>query len=199
VLGERCRKDYRRRRNVLSTIRYLSIPAVLKIGSRKISQRRSWAVPLAAAVAVGVYFGGTHDLKAQDGTLAAWRVECSGDGKALECRAFQQMVQDKQLVAQITVRVPPDSKSPVMMIQLPLGLNVAEPVELKVDNGQPDRQRIQTCTSTGCFAGSTLNDKFVSSMRSGTYLKVAFQDSAKKAIAFDIPLLGFGLALDKIK
>ena len=38
-----------------------------------------------------------------------------------------------------------------MMIQLPLGLSLTEPVLLKVDNGQPERQSIQTCTNTGCL------------------------------------------------
>jgi invasion protein IalB len=133
--------------------------------------------------------------------VAAWRVECSGDGKTLECRAFQQVLQQqsRQLIAHLAVRVPPDSKTPVMMIQLPLGMNLAEPLQLKVDNGAVERQPIQTCTATGCFAGMPLPDKLVAAMRSGTLLKLAFQDSNKRPITFDIPLLGFGLALDKAK
>lgn len=39
---------------------------------------------------------------AQDPPPSAWRVECVGDGKSLDCRAIQQMInrEDKQLVVQ---------------------------------------------------------------------------------------------------
>jgi invasion protein IalB len=45
----------------------------------------------------------------------------------------------------------------------------------------------------------TLNDKFVAALRSGSQLKVTFQDSNKRPIAVAVPLLGFGLALDKTR
>jgi len=140
-------------------------------------------------------------LHAQQNPSAAWRVECSGDGKTLECRAVQQMVQQetRQVVAHLAVRVPSESKTPVMMIQLPLGLNLAEPLQMKVDEGTADKHQIQTCTATGCFAGMPLNDKLVASMRLGRLLKLAFQDSTKRPITLDVPLLGFGVALDKAK
>ena len=140
-------------------------------------------------------------VRAQDAAPAAWRVECTGDGKTLECRALQQIINrdDKRLLAQLTVRVPPDSKTPVMMLQLPLGLNLSEPVQFKVDNGAIEKQSVQTCTTTGCFVGMQLNDKFLASMRGGTLLKIALQDSNKQPIALDVPLLGFSLALDKAK
>ena len=139
---------------------------------------------------------------AQDPPPAAWRVECSGDGKTLECRAVQALVNrddTKQLMALLTVRTPPDTKVPVMMLQLPLGLNVAEPVQLKIDNGPVEKQPIQTCTNNGCFVGLPLNDKMVAALRGGSHLKITMQDSNKRSLDLDVPLLGFGLALDKTK
>jgi invasion protein IalB len=140
-------------------------------------------------------------VRAQDPASAAWRVECTGDGKVLECRALQQIVNrdDKHLLAQLTVRLPSDSKTPVMMLQLPLGLNLSEPVQFKVDNGAVEKQQVQTCTTTGCFVGMQLNDKFLASMRGGAVLKIALQDSNKQPIAIDVPLVGFSLALDRAK
>ena len=74
---------------------------------------------------------------------AAWRVECTGDGKVLDCRAVQQLFQrdTRQLVLSILVRQPADAKTAVMMIQLPLGLSLTEPVLLKVDNGSRNVSR----------------------------------------------------------
>jgi len=159
--------------------------------------RRSVAIAAAVVSLLG------HDAaEAQAPPPAAWRVECTGDGKTLECRALQTLVNrddNKQLMALLTVRTPSDSKMPVMMLQLPLGLNVAEPVQLKIDNGPAEKQPVQTCTNNGCFVGMPLNDKTVSALRGGTLLKLTMQDSNKRSINLDVPLLGFGLALDKTK
>jgi invasion protein IalB len=131
---------------------------------------------------------------------AAWRLECIGDGKALECQTLQSLVNrdDGKLVVLVSVRLPPKAQA-MMMLQLPLGLNVAEPVLIAVDKGMPEKQPVQTCTNAGCFVGLPLDDKFMLAMRTGTSLKVTVQDSAKHPIALDIPLLGFGIALDKAK
>ena len=103
---------------------------------------------------------------------------------------------DGKLVALVSVRLP-SKAPPVMMLQLPLGLNVAEPVQIAVDKGLPEKQSVQTCTNAGCFVAMPLDDKFLLAMRTGTSLKVTVHDSAKRPIALDIPLLGFGIALEK--
>jgi len=159
--------------------------------------RRSVAI---AAALVSVFVHGPAE--AQDPPPAAWRVECTGDGKTLDCRALQSLVNredNKQLVALISVRTPSDTKTPVMMLQLPLGLNLAEPVQIHVDSGPVEKQQVQTCTNNGCFVGLQLNDKMVAAMRGGTLLKITMQDSSKRSLNLDVPLLGFGLALDKTK
>src|ERR1700722_7210631 len=110
--------------------------------------------PLAVAVLPLVMQAGTLSAQTPDATPpAAWRVECAGDGKSLECRAIQQIVQRdgrQQLVplATIAVRFDPQAKAGVMSILLPLGLNLTEPVLVKVDNGPPERQSIQTCNNS---------------------------------------------------
>jgi invasion protein IalB len=134
-------------------------------------------------------------------TPAAWRVECAGDGKTLDCRAVQQLFQrdTRQLLVSMLVRKAPDPKAALVTLQLPLGLNLTEPVQLKVDNGQPERQPIQTCTNTGCFVSMTANERLVTAMRSGIELKIAVQDASKNPIEMSLPLLGFGIAFDKAK
>ena len=149
--------------------------------------------------------GGGLPLRAGAGAggvrSAAWRVECSGDGKALECRAVQQVFQreTRQLVLSAVVRPAPDAKTGAMLLTLPLGLNLTEPVTVKVDNGAAERQPIQTCTNVGCFVTMTLSDKMLAAMRTGSELKITVQDVNKKPIDMGLPLLGFGLAFDKAK
>ncbi len=132
---------------------------------------------------------------------AAWRVECSGDGKTLDCRAVQQMVnrEDKQIVVQLVVRTAADTKAPVLLIQLPLGISLTEPIQLKIDNGAVEKVPVQTCTAGGCLATLPLKDPMLAALRGGTTLKITVSDTNKRTINIDVPLLGFGLAYDKAK
>src|SRR5215510_2457579 len=142
---------------------------------------------------------GAGEVAAQD--VAAWRVECTGDGKTLDCRAVQQLFQreTRQLVLSVAVRKAADPKAALMAIQMPLGLNLTEPILIKVDAGQPERQPIQTCTNTGCFASMTAPERLVNAMRTGKELKITFQDASKNPIEMSVPLLGFGIAFDKAR
>jgi invasion protein IalB len=138
--------------------------------------------------------------QAQDsGTVAAWRVECAGDGKTLDCRAIQQMInrEDKQLIVQLSARTAADTKAALLTLQLPLGISLTEPVQLKIDNGAVERYPVQTCTNAGCIVSIPLKDPLLAALRAGTILKISIQDTNKRTIAIDVPLLGFGLAFDK--
>jgi invasion protein IalB len=132
---------------------------------------------------------------------AAWRVECTGDGKTLDCRAVQQVFhrETRQLVLSFAVRPAADGKTGAAVIQLPLGLNLVEPITVKVDNGVTERQAIQTCTNVGCFVAMTVADKLLAAMRTGSELKIIVQDANKKPVEMGLPLLGFALAFDKAK
>jgi invasion protein IalB len=154
----------------------------------------------AAAAAITLMPAGTLSAQSPE-TPAAWRVECTGDGKSLECRAIQQIFQrdTRQLVASVAVRYAPETKGAMMSLLLPLGLNLTEPVLIKVDSGPPERQPIQTCNNSGCLVTLAPNDKFLAAMRTGTDLKLTIQDANKKPIEMSLPLLGFGIAYDKTK
>jgi invasion protein IalB len=144
----------------------------------------------------------TTAVQAQDG-VAAWRVECTGDGKTLDCRALQQLFhrESRQLLLMVLARRGPDAKTAPahLTIQLPLGLNLTEPVQIRVDNGPPEKQPIQTCTNTGCFVSMTASPQLLSAMRSGRDLKITVMDGNKKPVEMGLPLFGFGIAFDKAR
>jgi invasion protein IalB len=171
---------------------------------RTILRTRRQAPSIIAAVAGAIALMHAGNLLAQaapEPGPAAWRVECTGDGKSLECRAIQQIFQrdTRQLVSSVAVRFAPETKAGAMSILLPLGLNLTEAVTIRVDNGAPERQPIQTCNNAGCVVTMTANDKFLAAMRTGTDLKITVQDASKKPIEMSLPLLGFGIAYDKTK
>jgi invasion protein IalB len=165
------------------------------------NQRAAATTVVAVFLAVMAASAAPAQQQAPESPPAAWRVECSGDGKTLECRAVQQVFhrETRQLVLSVAVRPAADGKSGAMLMTLPLGLNLTEPVLVKVDNGAPERQAIQTCTNVGCFVAMTLTDKLIAAMRTGTDLKITVQDANKKPIEMSLPLLGFGVAFDKAK
>jgi invasion protein IalB len=165
------------------------------------NQRAAATTVVAAFLAVMAASAAPAQQQAPESPPAAWRVECSGDGKTLECRAIQQVFhrETRQLVLSVAVRPAADGKSGAMLMTLPLGLNLTEPVLVKVDNGAPERQAIQTCTNVGCFVAMTLTDKLIAAMRTGTDLKITVQDANKKPIEMSLPLLGFSVAFDKAK
>jgi invasion protein IalB len=132
---------------------------------------------------------------------SGWRVECANDGKALDCRAIDRVShrETQQLIAGVAIRIPPDTRKPIMTILLPLGVQVTEPVTLQVDKGSTERYPVQTCTQAGCLAGAPASDAVIGALRSGQGLKVAFQSATGQTITVTMPLAGFALAFDKIK
>jgi invasion protein IalB len=165
------------------------------------SKRVPTTVAVAGLTALMGAISQSAPAQAPEGAPVAWRVECSGDGKTLDCRAVQQVFQreTRQPLVSVVVRPAADGKTGAMVVTLPLGLNLTEPLTIKVDNGPPERQSIQTCTNVGCFVAMTLTDKLVAAMRAGSELKITMQDANKKPIDMGLPLLGFGPAFDKAK
>jgi invasion protein IalB len=130
-----------------------------------------------------------------------WRVECANDGKALDCQTVNKVSQreTQQLVAAVAVRMPPDTKKPILMVQLPLGIQVTEQVTVQIDEGKTERYPIQTCAQNGCFVAAPIGDPVIGALRGGKTLKVAFQSLTKQTVTVTMPLGGFALAYDKVK
>src|ERR1700688_3566145 len=91
------------------------------LSPRMRGRARSLAASMAVAAATTSMLAGMLSAQSPE-TPAAWRVECTGDGKSLECRAIQQIFQrdTRQLVASVAVRFAPELKAGTMSILLPL-------------------------------------------------------------------------------
>jgi invasion protein IalB len=157
--------------------------------------RRTRLLPSAMAAAttaliVAIAASSAPAQQASESPPAAWGVDCSGVGKMLDCRTVLRHRETGQFL--VSEMRSPDGKID-MVVMLPPGLNLTEPVLVKVDNGAPERL-IQTCTNVGCSV--TLTEKLIANMRTGSDLKITAQDANKKPIEMRLPLLGFGRAYD---
>ena len=104
-----------------------------------------------------------------------------------------------QLVVLVNIRVPGDTRTPIALVQLPLGLNLQAGAKFQVDDGKSVDLPIQTCENRGCYASVPLSAESVNALRAGKQLKIIFQDLAKETIAIPMPLNDFAAAYDKIK
>jgi invasion protein IalB len=132
-----------------------------------------------------------------------WIARCTSPSRdaPLECAIEQNAVLTKtgQTVVLINIRVPPDTRTPVALLQLPLGLNLPVGAKLQVDEGKAIDLQIQTCENRGCYASTPIAPDLLAALRSGKQLKVSFQNMAKETIAIPMPLGDFAAAYDKIK
>lgn len=104
-----------------------------------------------------------------------------------------------QLVVLVNIRVPGDTRVPVALVQLPLGLNLQAGAKFQVDDGKSTDMPIQTCENRGCYASFAVAGDTLSALRSGKQFKIIFQDLAKETITIPLPLNDFATAYDKIK
>ena len=132
-----------------------------------------------------------------------WIARCTSTSRdaPLECAMEQNAVLTKtgQTIVLINIRIPTDSKTPVALLQLPLGLNLPVGAKLQVDDGKTIDLQIQTCENRGCYASTPINAELLAALRSGKQLKVSFQNMSKETIAIPMPLGDFAAAYDKIK
>jgi invasion protein IalB len=134
---------------------------------------------------------------------AGWAVRCTSASREapLECAMEQTAVLSKtgQLIVLVNIRVPSDTRVPVAMVQLPLGLNLPGGAKLQVDDGKTADLQIQTCENRGCYAGTAIAPDVLAALKSGKELKLSFQNLAKETITIPMPLTDFATAYDKIK
>lgn len=69
-----------------------------------------------------------------------WVVNCSNAEKGLDCRVVQSLFLRKtgQRLLSVIVHVPPDTKKPEMLLQLPLGIYLLAGVTLQIGKDAPN-------------------------------------------------------------
>jgi invasion protein IalB len=118
-----------------------------------------------------------------------------------ECAMEETAILSKtgQLVILVNLRITSDTRTPIILVQLPLGLNLPAGVKLQVDEGKTTDMQIQTCENRGCYASMPVPAELLAALKSGKQLKVLFQNLGKETITIPMPLGDFAAAYDKIK
>jgi invasion protein IalB len=132
-----------------------------------------------------------------------WTARCASTSREapLECAVEETAVLTKtgQLIVLVNIRVASDTRTPVALVQLPLGLNLPAGAKFQVDDGKAVDLTIQTCENRGCYANLPIAPDMLTALKSGKQLKVSFQNLGKETITIPMPLTDFAVAYDKIK
>lgn len=133
----------------------------------------------------------------------SWVSRCTSDRRKSvpECAVEQRVVLTRtgQLLAAVTVRLPPNSGHPVMMIQLPVGLFLPAGVHVRIDERPPTQLALQTCDVQGCYAGTPISPDMLAGMKAGKRFNVAFQNLSKETITVGFDLANFAEAYGRIE
>lgn len=158
-------------------------------------------VLLAGLAAVAAPAAAAEPDKAPTYVATGWRLECANAAKGLECQVGQRVVvkDSGQLVAMVGVRVPAETRKPLLVAQTPLGILVSQPVVLKVDGANPVNLTVETCRPEGCFANTPLPDAFANAARSGKELNLSFKGVDGQTVNMTLPLEGFAAAYARAK
>jgi invasion protein IalB len=132
-----------------------------------------------------------------------WTARCFSPARQspLECTLEQQVIvqQTGQQVSFVSIRVPGDTKQPVMMVQLPLGLFLPAGLTLQVDEGKSQVVAIQSCDQRACYVGMPLTAELLDGMKKGQRLSLGMQSMNREPVTIAHPLGDFASQYQKIQ
>lgn len=132
-----------------------------------------------------------------------WSARCvnSDEGAVVDCRVTQNIALTKtgQRLLAVVVRIPTNSRTPAMTLNLPHGLFLPAGTTLQIDKTPPKEILVETCDAKGCYASLDVDDDLLTGLKKGSTLTVTFQNLAKQPIVVPVTLVGFTAAFAKIE
>lgn len=130
-----------------------------------------------------------------------WAVNCSNTKAGLDCRVTQSVFlkRTRQRFLSVAVRVPPKTKTPMLLIQVPLGTYLPAGVSLQFGEDAAWTLPFQNCNRAGCVAEYAVTEAEIAAMQKGTDLTVTIQNLQKQPVKLTVPATGFAEAYAKIK
>jgi invasion protein IalB len=143
----------------------------------------------------------TQAAPSQPSPSQAWVVVCGNSQKGLDCRAGRSLRLDNrgQALLNVAVRVSADTKKPVMLLQLPLGLYLPAGVSLQIGKDAPKALPFQSCEMSGCLAEHPVTEAEIAAMLKGADLTISAQTASKQPLTMKVSVAGFPAAYAKIK
>lgn len=128
-----------------------------------------------------------------------WGVNCAGTPTGLDCRAVQSLPMTNTGQATVAVRLLPETKKPVLLVLVPLGIHLPTGATVQIGQDEAKRLPLQNCDLSGCLADYPLADPELAALLKGQAITISVQDRDKRPISVQVPATGFPAAYAKIK
>ena len=139
-----------------------------------------------------------------------WSVSCGDEKNAQTCRMEQKLFAQKEVdgqqqtigkVLSLTILyVGKDSREPVLVMDLPLGVDLRPGMVLRIDGGKETNAPYLQCTKNGCSSNLRLTSQMVNTLRRGLMLQVGFRPwGSPKLMTVEASLKGFSAAFARLR
>lgn len=170
-----------------------------------------WGSLMAAAVMLMAIATARADTPLpQDQLFKSWTLICrkapvvqeEGTTPPPYCRIYHRVraQEDNTKVLFIsTVQFLGKDRTPMMRLTLPALANLQRGVTFQVDQSQIYRANIQVCTAESCVSQFKLTDDLMKLFRNGTQASFSYGLNPQGDAKRDVPLAGFGAAVDALQ
>jgi invasion protein IalB len=129
-----------------------------------------------------------------------WSMNCANRPEGLDCRAVQSLFfKNGRRLLSVVVHVPPDTKKPELLLQLPLGIYLPAGASLQIGEDEAKTLPFQSCDQFGCLATYAITNAEIAAMSNGSDLTIAMQNLDQQPVTVTVPVLGFAAAYAKVK
>ncbi|HZO95203.1 MAG TPA: invasion associated locus B family protein [Candidatus Baltobacteraceae bacterium] len=148
---------------------------------------------------------GTGRVPAAQIVISGWRYQCDSSTGAFACQVTDVVgVRGSDaVVAAVRIRVATENKTPIVAVQVPLGIAVAHGVRAGFENGAMQTLPIFTCDRRGCFATAELGGPMLAAMRGAkSPLRIAYETlngSNEQTISVQLGMADFPAAYDQLR
>lgn len=138
-------------------------------------------------------------------SISGWRLQCDSSGGALQCALLDQVTaRGGGAISTISITRPADAAAPSALVQVPLGIALADGIRLGFENGAVQTLSVFTCNRNGCFARAPLGEPTLAAMRAAKLpLRIAYEsladNGAKQTVTITLALDGFAAAYDRLR
>ncbi|WWP77271.1 invasion associated locus B family protein [Bradyrhizobium sp. 26S5] len=131
-------------------------------------------------------------------TYGDWIVKCLLDGGAKLCTLGQTQLSKETNQQIFAIELIPSDGKAEGNILMPFGLKLDTGAVVKLDGKDLEQTRFSTCTAQGCLLPVSFPTVVTDTMSKAKTLTVAAQNiNGGQAVAFNVPLNGFGGALER--
>ena len=100
----------------------------------------------------------------------------------------------------VAVRVPADTKKPILLVQVPLGVYLPAGASLQIGKDEAKTLPFSGCDRGGCVAEYAITESEIAAMTKGSDLTISVQNQNRQpAFNVTVPVTGFAAAYAKVK